>query len=70
MVFLHYLDVGTGDTDLTWQALASLGYQFEHLDLVFGYRYLDWDFDENDPGGKTFADLDFNGPYAGVKFTF
>jgi hypothetical protein len=24
----YYLDIGTGDSDLTWQAVAGAGYQF------------------------------------------
>lgn len=66
----YYLDVGTGDTEFTWQALGGLGYKFKKLDAVFGYRYLDWNFDDDDPGGKTFDDLNFHGPYVGVKFAF
>jgi len=34
--------------------------------LFFGYRYLDWDF----KSGDRLNDLNFHGPYAGVKFTF
>ena len=68
--FSNYLDMGTGASDFTWQALPGFAYQFKLLDVAFGYRYLDWSFDENDPGGETFADLDVGGPYAGVKFKF
>ena len=62
----YYADVGTGDSDLTWQALAALNYRFSKFDAVLGYRYLDWDFDDND----TFDDLNISGPFAGVKFKF
>ena len=62
----YYLDIGTGDSKMTWQALAGLGYQFKHLDVVAGYRYLEWDFDED----SVFDDLSFSGPYGGVKFYF
>lgn len=33
-------DVGTGDSNLTWQAVAALGYRFDSVDAVFGYRHL------------------------------
>ena len=62
----YYLDIGTGDSEMTWQASAGLGYQFKHFDIVAGYRYLEWDFDDS----PVFDNLDFNGPYAGIKFLF
>jgi hypothetical protein len=34
--------------------------------LLWGYRYLYWDFDDR----AVFDNLDINGPYAGVKFLF
>ncbi len=61
-----YLDAGAGDSDFTWQAEVGLNYRFRKVDAVVGYRYLDWDFDDND----TFDDLNLSGPYAGVKFLF
>ena len=66
----YHLDAGTGDTDFTWQALAGFGYQFNKMDAVFGYRHLEWDFDDGDTFGATFDDLNFSGPYAGVKYLF
>lgn len=62
----YYLDAGAGDSDLTWQALGGLNYRFEKMDAFFGYRYLDWEFDDDD----TFDNLNISGPYAGVKFRF
>ncbi len=43
----YYLDVETGDSDLTWQACAGVGYSFKKLDALLGYRYMDWEFDDN-----------------------
>lgn len=65
-----HFDVGTGDTDLTWQAFAGVGYKFSNFDLIAGYRYLDWDFDDDDKGGETFNDMTISGPIVGAKFVF
>jgi len=35
-----YLDIGTGDSDFTWQVAAGLGYRFSACDVVAGFRYL------------------------------
>ena len=61
-----YGDIGTGDSDLTWQAFAGIAYKFKKVDVVLAYRYLYWDFDNND----VFDDLNLSGPYAGIKFVF
>jgi hypothetical protein len=64
----YYADVGTGESDKTWQALAAISYRFESVDAVLGYRYLEWDFDKGDM--LNFDELDLSGPFAGVKFRF
>jgi len=69
-LFNYYLDLGTGDTEFTWQAVAGLGYRFKHLEVGFGYRYLEWSFEKGDPFAKALEDLDISGPYAGVRFLF
>lgn len=60
------LDVGAGESDLTWQALGGLAYKFEKFDVVVGYRYLDWEFDNH----SIFDDMDLSGLYAGLKLQF
>ncbi len=65
-----HFDVGTGDTDMTWQAFAGVGYKYESFDLIAGYRYLDWNFEDSSPGGQVFNDLTIDGPIVGVKFRF
>lgn len=65
-----HLDVGTGDTKLTWQAFAGVGYKYENFDLLAGYRHMEWDFDSSDTGGDIFDDLSMNGPILGAKFNF
>lgn len=63
-------DVGTGETDLTWQAFAGVGYQYDNFDVIAGYRHLDWEFDDNNKGADTFNDLTISGPIVGVKYWF
>jgi len=57
---------GTGDSDLIWQAIGGLAYKFKKSDVLLGYRYLEWDFDNND----VFDDMNISGPYAGLKIRF
>ena len=59
-----YLDVGTGDSDLTWQAMAGIGYSFSWGDMLASWRYLDYAFKSGNP----VQDLDFSGPMLGVVF--
>ncbi len=66
----YHFDIGAGDTDMTWQAFAGVGYKYENFDLIAGYRYLDWNFEDHNPGGKVFNDLTISGPIIGAKFKF
>jgi hypothetical protein len=58
----YYLDVGTGDSDLTWQAIAGLGYSFHWGDVIAAWRYLDYNF----KSGAKLEDTTFSGPMVGV----
>lgn len=57
-----YADIGTGSSDLTWQALLGLGYRFDWGEATFAWRGLGYQFDGGD------ADITFNGPGIGVGF--
>ena len=61
-----YLDVGTGESDLTWQALGGVGYRFHWGDLSLGYRYLKWDLGSSSP----IDDISFSGPQLTATFRF
>jgi hypothetical protein len=61
-----HVDVGTGDSDHTTQALLSVGYKFNKFYGVFGYRYLDWSLDDDAP----LQDVNLSGFMAGIKFLF
>jgi hypothetical protein len=60
----YYLDIGTGGSKFTWQALAGVGYQFKWGDVVAAYRYLDYDLSDS----KALSDLTLYGPLIGVTF--
>ena len=60
----YYLDVGAGDSDLTWQALAGIGYKFKWGETAAFWRYLSYDL----PSDKAIADINFSGPAIGVAF--
>jgi hypothetical protein len=59
-----YLDVGTGQTQLTWQAAAGVSYSYQWGDVIAMWRYLDW----NNNSSKQIESLNFNGPMLGVTF--
>jgi len=59
-----YLDVGTGDSDLTWQIAAGVGYAFGWGELSAVYRYLDYDM----KSGRPIQDLNFSGFMVGATF--
>lgn len=65
-----HFDVGSGETDLTWQAFAGVGYKYENFDLIVGYRYMDFNFDDSDKGGGIFNELTLDGPIVSLKFNF
>lgn len=62
----YYADVGTGQSDLTWQVFGGLGYAFKWGSVVGGWRYLDYKFKSS----SNVEDLNFNGPMVGVAFSW
>jgi len=62
----YQFDIGGGDSDLTWQASASVGYRFGWGDVIATYRYIHYD------KGDSLLLEDFNlyGPKLGVVFHF
>lgn len=60
----YYVDIGAGESKLTWQAQAGLGYQFGWGSVVATYRYLDYQF----KSGSRIESVHLNGPTLGVAF--
>lgn len=65
----YRLDVGTGDSNFTLNAVAALAYEFKWGRVLAGYRYLHYDFDEDDLG-VLLNDVDIKGPLLGAQFSF
>ena len=61
-----YADIGGGDSRLTWQAAAGIGYSYSWGDIVGMWRYVRYDFKSD----SVIQDLSFNGPVLGVTFRF
>jgi hypothetical protein len=65
--FMPYrFDVGTGDSDKTWQAMGGFGYRFDKVKVLAIYRYMKWDFGNDSP----MDDLKVYGPMVGAIYTF
>jgi hypothetical protein len=61
---LSYLDVGTGESEFTWQGIAGLGYSFHWGEILAAWRYIDYDM----KSGSSIQRLSFSGPAIGVAF--
>jgi hypothetical protein len=61
----YYVDVGAGDSELTWQASAGIGFRAGSVwDLALVYRHLEWDFDST----RLIDDFNISGSMLGVNF--
>ena len=58
----YYVDVGTGDSDFTWQAFGGVGYAFGWGELIASWRYMDYDLGNKGP----MKDMNFSGPAIGA----
>lgn len=62
----YYADVGTGDSDVTWQGMLGVGYAFDWADVVSVWCYPDYDMSS----GHTVENLNMSGGAIGVTFHF
>jgi hypothetical protein len=60
----YYFDVGAGESKLTFQAMAGIGYGFGWGDLTVSWRYLEYQM----KSGKPIEELTFNGPQVAASF--
>lgn len=70
MVPFH-ADVGTGESNLTWQASAGIGLGYGRGDLVAMWRYVGYGVKSGNYGfrsGMRVGETDFNGPMVGAVF--
>ncbi len=61
-----YVDVGTGESDLTWQASTGIGYRAGWGETFLVWRHLDYDFGSS----RQIEDLGFDGPAVGIAFSW
>lgn len=59
-------DIGTGDSSLTWQFTAGVGYTYSWGDLLFVYRHLEYQQED----GELLERLGLSGPAFGASFRF
>ena len=62
----YIFDVGAGESDLTWQAMAGIGWQPAWGEITLFYRFLEWEFD----GSGGLNDIGFSGPGLLFKYHF
>lgn len=62
----YYLDVGTGDSDVTWQVFGGVGYQTGPVGVQLGYRYLSFDQGSRD----LVQDVSMRGAYLALNYSF
>ena len=62
----YYVDVGAGQSQLTWQVSAGVGYQFDWGSVLATWRYLDYDFGS----GNALQSMNMSGAAIGAAFQF
>lgn len=62
----YYLDIGTGQSDNTWQVLGGVGYRYHWGELKLVYRHIEWDLES----GGLIDTINLSGPVFGATFNF
>ena len=62
----YYLDIGAGNSSLTWQAAGGIAYSFSWGDVSLVWRHIAYDM----KSGSAVKDLSFSGPMVGATWTF
>jgi hypothetical protein len=67
--FLARGDIGFGGSDLAWNLVGMFNYQpWKHVSFLFGYRYMDIDYEDGSGADLFKYDVSMHGPGVGVKF--
>lgn len=67
VTLLGYADVGGGGSDLTYQFMGGVNWEFaKDFTAKAGYRYLSWDYEDN----GIVWDMVASGPYLGLGIRF
>ena len=62
----YYVDVGSGQSKLTWQINAGVGYTYDWGSVFATWRYLDYDF----KSGDALQSMSMSGALVGMAFQF
>jgi hypothetical protein len=62
----YYLDIGAGDSKMTWQGELGIGYSFKWGDLLLAWRHLYYE----QKSDKPVQEMEMSGPALGVTFRF
>jgi hypothetical protein len=62
----YSLDIGTGDSDVTWQVFSGVGYQTGPVGVQLGYRYLSFD----QGASSLVQDVSMRGAYLALNYSF
>jgi hypothetical protein len=60
----YYIDIGTGESKFTWQAIAGVGHSFGWGDVLVAWRYVDYQM----KSGESIESVNFNGPGIAAVF--
>lgn len=60
----YYLDLGSGDSRLTWQAIGGVGRAFAWGEVTLAWRHLEYDLDANEQISR----IKFSGPALAASF--
>ena len=64
-------DIGFGGSDLAWNLAGLFNYQpWKHVSLLFGYRYMDVDYEDGSGADLFKYDMTIHGPLLGVNFVW
>ena len=62
-------DIGTGDSDLVWNALLLYDHRFrDNFSMLGGYRWLDYDYETGIGPDRFTYDITYEGPVFGLVF--